>query len=386
MTRKDKPKDIPQSPGVYFWLDENNVPLYIGRASNLKNRLSQYWQNNLDSRIAEMVARAHYLRYQTTGNLLEAIILEANEIKKYWPKYNVRDKDNRSFLYLVINPEEYPKPIIVRQRELKTKTRPKSLVFGPYQSQTLLQNALRIIRRLFPYSTCVSHSGRPCFDYQIGLCPGACVDAISQKEYQKNIKNIILLLSGEKEKLLKKLAKENPDKAKALNHIQDVSLLTREEELGGRKFERLEAYDISHLAGQETYGSLVVFSDGKADKKEYRLFKIQGDYPGDDFRALQEVLARRFKHQEWSRPDLIMIDGGIPQVRAARQELLRQNINIPLVGISKYGNDSLVYPPQTDLNLKKMIAAWRDILLQAREEAHRFVITAGRKARRKKMG
>lgn len=369
---KAKLKTIPQKPGVYFWLDKTGKVLYVGRATNLKARLSQYFQKNIDRRIAEMVERAVNIKYKTTDNLLEAIILEATNIKKYWPKYNVKDRDDRSFIYVVIPKTEYSRPIIVRGTDLKKFPASRAKVFGPYQSFHLLQTALRLIRRLFPYSTCIPNSGRACFDYQIGLCPGACIGAISAKDYQKNINNIILLLNGEHKKLTKKLVKENPETAKAFKHIQDVSLLTREDNLGEARLNRIEGYDISHLTGKESYGSMVVFEGGEAARNEYRLFKIKEAPAGDDERALAEVLLRRFKHQEWPLPDLIMIDGGSPQISFLTKIMAANNIGVPLVGISKFGGDKLVLAAKSKQPLRALSDNIKPTLLKIREEAHRF--------------
>jgi len=190
---KLKLKEVPDKPGVYFWLDKDKNVLYVGRATSLKNRLSQYFQKDIEPRIAEMVATAQDLHWLVCESLLEAIILEAKYIKEYWPKYNIVDRDNRSFLYIVIPSGDYPKPIIVRGQDLKKFPESKAKVFGPYQSRTLLSNALRLIRPIFPWSNCVPKSGKACFDYQIGLCPGACIEAISVAQYKKNINNLVLL-------------------------------------------------------------------------------------------------------------------------------------------------------------------------------------------------
>jgi len=166
---KNKPKNLPNSSGVYLFKKKSEI-LYVGRAINLKNRVSQYFRGNLNPRIKEMVENSDSLELKTTSNLLEAIILEANLIKKYWPKYNIKDRDNRSFLYLLISKkEDFPKPIITRGRELEKFKSSDFEIFGPYQSLALLKNALKIIRRIFPYSTCKPNQGKPCFDYQIGL-------------------------------------------------------------------------------------------------------------------------------------------------------------------------------------------------------------------------
>lgn len=369
---KDKLKTIPKKPGVYFWLDKKGKILYVGRATSLKNRLSQYFQKNIDSRIGEMVSLATDIKYEETETLLEAIILEAKNIKKFWPKYNIVDRDDRSFIYVVIPKTDFAKPIIVRGTDLKKFPASKAKIFGPYQSFYLLQSALRLIRQIFPYGNCIPHSGKACFDYQIGLCPGACIDAISAKEYKKNIDNISLLLSGEKKRLIAKLIKENPDKIKSLKHIQDVSLLTREDNLGERKINRLEGYDISHHGGKESYGSMVVFENGEANRNEYRLFKIKEAPGGDDERALAEVLIRRFKHIEWTTPDIIMIDGGSPQISFLSKVFEKENIHIPMVGISKFGGDKLVFATGTKKGMKDLAENIKPTLLKLREEAHRF--------------
>ncbi len=378
----EKVKLFPDSPGVYRFLDAQGGILYIGRATSLRKRVNNYFTKRIDARIAEMVSLARDVRYEQTDTVLEAIILEANLIKKHWPKYNVKDKDNRSFLYIVIPKADYPKPLIVRHRELEKFSALKAHVFGPYQSVTLLRNALKIVRRIFPYSTCSSESGKPCFDYQIGLCPGACIGVISKADYQKNIKNIILLLSGKRALLLQRLSKAHPEKAAALRHLQDVSLISRDELVKEHtEAHRIEGYDISHLTGKETYGSMVVFTDGEADKEHYRLFSVKDVAASDDLHALEEVLTRRFRHAEWDMPDLIMIDGGRPQVDHIAGVFRKHNIIVPMVGISKYGGDALVFPLGTKQSMRALAEGLRPVLLRVRDEAHRF---AHRSSRRKR--
>lgn len=382
MNLQEKIKKFPQGPGVYLFKNKKGEVLYVGRAHSLRRRVLSYFQKNLEPRLKEMVKKSTQIDYYQTDNVLEAIILEANLIKRYWPKYNVRERDYRSFVYLVIPKEDYPRPFLVRQRELK-KIPSSADVFGPYQSKKVVNRFLKIIRRIFPYSTCKPFSYKPCFDYQIGLCPGLCVGNISQKEYQKNIKNLILFLRGKKKTLLKKLIKENPDQAKALIHLQDVALLEKEEELTLFSFQRIEAYDISHFFGKESMGAMVVFIGGKPAKGQYRLFKIKKAPRFDDFRALEEVLLRRFSHSEWAFPNLILIDGGSPQVRYLSQALKRKGIFVPLVGISKYRNDKLVFPPGMKKNLKALIETAKPTLLKIREESHRFSLWASRRKRLK---
>lgn len=367
---KEQVKKVSKSPGVYFWLDGKGKILYVGRATSLKNRLSQYFLPKVDVRIKEMVSLAKKIKVIETGTLLEAIILEAKNIKKYWPKYNIKDRDDRSFIYIIIPKKDFSSLKIIRGKDLSLYPVENNEIFGPYQSLTLIKNALRIIRRIFPYGTCVPNSGKACFDYQVGLCPGSCLGKISKKDYQKNIKNISLLLQGKREILLKKLSKENPNQVKAMKHLQDVSLLERDQSITETGFNRIEAYDISHFSGKEAYGSMVVFdSYGEPNKKEYRLFKIENDFLSDDMRALEEVLSRRLEHREWAYPDLILIDGGRPQINFLAKVFKKYNLQ-NIVGLSKFAGDELIFPSKNS-NTKK-IKSIKNILLMARDEAHRF--------------
>ena len=383
MNLLSKAKKFPPTPGIYMFLDAKKRVLYVGRAVSLKKRILNYFQKKLpDPRIKEMVSLARDIKYEKTENLLDAIVLEANLIKKYWPKYNVKDRDDRSFVYFIIPKGDFSRPIIARGKELERF--PKTAkIFGPYQALHLIKAALKIIRRIFPYSTCKVGSGKPCFDYQIGLCPGACVGAISKEDYRRNIDNIILLLKGDKKGLMKKLKKENPDQARALEHIQDVTLITYDKLLTTdyKQIYRVEGYDVSHLTGKETYGSMVVFTNSEADKKEYRLFKIKNAPPNDDLRALEEMILRRFKHNEWPRPNLILIDGGRPQISFISKTLRNKNINIPLVGISKFGGDELIFPLGMKKTTRELIENMKNVLLKVREEAHRFALKSSRRKR-----
>jgi excinuclease ABC subunit C len=369
---REKVKKVNSVPGVYFWKDKKNEILYIGRSSNLRNRLNQYFSKNIDSRIKEMMSQAVDFKVIKTSSLLEAIILEAKYIKDYWPKYNIKDRDDKSFIYIVIPEKEFSYPIIIRGKELDQYSDHKN-IFGPYQSITLIKNALRIIRRIFPYGTCQPMSSKACFDHQIGLCPGSCIGLIDRKKYDNNIKNIILLLSGKNEVLIKKLSKENPDQARALKHLQDVSLLENELSLSDTGFKRIEAYDISHFSGKDAFGAMVVFNSfGLPEKKDYRLFKIKKKITSeDDMRSLQEVLERRFAHKEWGQPDLVIIDGGSPQLRFLLDFFKKENFK-NVLGVSKFSGDKVVFLPNADNSFKNKALKIKRVILRARDESHRF--------------
>ena len=218
--------------------------------------------------------------------------------------------------------------------------------------------------------------------------PGHLHRGCFQERLSKNINNLILFLNGEKKRLIKKLMKENPQKAESLKYIQDVSLLIKEEDIGAGegKFNRLEAYDISHFAGKETFGAMAVFNNGTENKDEYRLFKIKNAPPNDDLAALAEMIERRFKHPEWPFPDLMVIDGGRPQVLVVSRVLQGNNLKTPMLGISKLGNDKLVFPLGTKKSFQELAEASKNILLHARDEAHRFANFARKRRKKIDMG
>jgi len=367
-----------------MFIGQKGEILYIGRATSLKKRVLQYFRKDIDSRIAEMVSLAKSIRHKKTDTVLEAVILEANLIKKHWPKYNVKDKDQRSFIFVVISKKAYAYPIIVRERELNKFPTNQVHIFGPYQNATLLKNTLRIIRRVFPYSTCLPNSGRPCFDYQVGLCPGTCIGEITQKDYQENIQNIVLLFKGQKKRLVKKLKKDNPKLAGLLKNIQDVTLITQDEVDARAVKNRIEGYDISHLTGQETIGAMSVAINGQLAKDEYRLFNIKEAPKNDDLRALEEMIRRRFKHQEWPWPNLILIDGGRPQIDYISKIFRDLHLNIPIIGLSKFAGDRMVFPDKMSQAVRELAQSQRIMLVKVRDEAHRFGNAASCQRRRKR--
>jgi excinuclease ABC subunit C len=341
-----------------------------------------------------MVHSASKVDFQQTDTLLEAVILEANLIKKYWPKYNVEEKDDKSFIYLVVTVhDEWPKPLVIRGRELERYKEVNAEIFGPYQSYRILRTVMELLRPIFPYSTCQPGQLRPCFHYQIGLCPGVCIDKADKAFYRRSIRNLVLFMRGDKKRLLKTLKKENPEKAKALQHVQDVSLLA-ESDLSlkgssGIMSRRIEGYDISHLSGKEPVGAMVVFENAEKDPSQYRLFKIHGE-ARDDLGMLKEVMERRLKHPEWPMPDLLFVDGGLLQAKVMRDVLKQHKLFIPVIGLSKGGlhagsahsTDKLVA-----LNVKKVgkevLLSSKRLFQEVRNEAHRFANGFGRKRQKK---
>jgi excinuclease ABC subunit C len=398
-----KKLDLPDSPGVYFFKRGKDI-LYIGRATSLKDRVKSYFSSDLivarGPRIVDMTTEATTVDYESTGSVLEAIILEANLIKKYQPTYNTKEKDDRSFNYVVITEEEFPRVLMVRGRNLDkapdTLGYPIREVFGPYPQGSTLREVLSIVRKLFPYrDTCVVDSGKPCFNRQIGRCPGVCTGEISSKEYKKVIDRITLLFRGSIRTLKSSLEKDMNRYAKTqdfekanevkrslfgLDHIQDIALIKDDirSSTNQRGF-RIEAYDIAHMSGKNTVGVMTVVVDGLVDKSGYRKFKIRGVEGNNDVANIKEVVSRRFGHPEWGIPDLIVIDGGKGQINAVRALLKVIGTKVPVVAVTK---DERHRPKAIigDARLAKEREA--DILL-SNSEAHRYAIKYHSEMRRK---
>jgi len=365
----EKIKNTPLRPGVYLFKNKRKEIIYIGRAVNLRNRLKNYF-NPTDFRVRKMVSEADDLIIKTTTNLLQAIILEANLIKKYEPFYNVKEKDNRSFVYILIPKTKWSYPKIIRGRELNKYLLSDAFVFGPIQSYSLAKNFLFLIRKIFPFSTCRLNQSRPCFYFQIGLCLGKCIGKISDNDYQKIINAMIDFLSGKTEKVKKFLKTYCPEKLIFLNQIDDSALIIKEAEINFQQ--RVEAYDISHFGGKQTVGSLIVFENNDFNPSCYKRFKIKNALAHDDLSALKEMLERRFNHPEWGYPDLILVDGGKNQIKVAEEVLEKKKINIPVIGIAKFKNDKLIFGKNIKKSVKELLETSFDTLRKIRDEAHRF--------------
>lgn len=394
-----KKNEFPETPGVYFFLNEQDQLLYIGKATSLRDRVRSYFiQDIIETRgpkIRLMLERIASIGYMRTDSVLEALILESNLIKAEQPPYNTDAKDNKSFNHVVITKETFPRVLIVRGRDIEQKkfTDPVKYIFGPFPAGGALRDALKIVRRLFPYrDRCLPESGKPCFSAQIGLCPGVCAGVLSAKEYGRTINHIRLFFEGHKSDVVKQLEREMKVRAKerrfeqagaikktlfGLHHIQDMALI--KDDLREKHAHRIEAYDVAHLSGTASVGVMVVVEESRPNKNEYRQFKLRGKHGGNDLSALEEILTRRLKHKEWTLPELIVVDGAHLQFERAEQVLREMEITIPIVGVVKdvhHKADRLIGPVA-------LIERFEKEILLANTEAHRFAITFHRKRREK---
>jgi excinuclease ABC subunit C len=389
---------LPDTPGVYFFLGSRKKILYIGKATSLKDRVRSYFSPDLaDMRsplIEAMVQQAETVEWVQTDSVLEALLLEARLIKKHQPKHNTDLKDDKSFNFVIITDEAFPRVIVVRERDIvKKKIKHKAKdIFGPFPHGQQLRDAVKILRQIFPFrDTCEPAAGKPCFNRQIGLCPGVCTGEITEKEYARTIRNIRAFFEGDKKKLVKTLTTEMMAAAKklefeeaqrikntlfAIDHIQDVALIKDEsfKTPGGL---RIEAYDIAHTSGMFVVGVMTVVEGGEIQKGEYRKFNIKGFQGADDTRALREVLERRLEHTEWELPKIIVVDGGKAQKNAMEAALRDAGVMIPVVSVVKDER----HRPKDILGDKDIKETYEKQIILANSESHRFALSFHRKAR-----
>ncbi len=426
-----KNAELPDNPGVYFYYDTKGKLLYIGKATSLKKRVGSYFTKAHDNRIADLVTKIARIDYIETPTVIEALVLEANQIKAHTPPYNVLQRDDKSFLYVAITNEDFPKPTLLRGLELqrmgvdpfaptlslKAKRKFKA-IYGPYTSGHSLKIALDLIRKSIPWTTCeppeVTGVAKACFYRHLGQCPGVCTGEITKRDYAKIIRSLMLFFEGKKEQIIRQMRREMKSAANdldferaaelkrktfALTHIQDVALVSHEEPLPYNReskpyidiLGRIEAYDISNISGTSAVGSMVVFDDGKPAKQHYRKFKIKTVVGANDVACLEEVMRRRLARAElqpkaWPLPELMVIDGGKPQVNRVQEVLDELQVALPIVGLAKgfdRKQDVLIFDP-ANRELKRVVETNKEILQRARDEAHRFAISYHRKLRGKR--
>jgi excinuclease ABC subunit C len=403
---KLKENELPPRPGVYFMKDADGNVMYVGKATSLKTRVSSYFTRPADERIADMVGKIDSIDWEETPTAVEALILESKHIKRLQPPYNVREKDDKSSIYLAFTREDYPRPVLVREHELVRMPKRQFLkTFGPFRSSGAVQASLDALRKAFPWSTCRPDRGRPCFYVHLKQCPGVCTGAISSRDYKAIIRGLMRYFDGKRGEVVRSLKREMKaaatrddfetaakyrDRLWALEHIRDMAVLKRDDaELKQfiDLFGRVEGYDISNIGGQDAVGSMVVFVDGRPKKSEYRKFKIRTVQGANDTAMMEEVLRRRFAQSEkegkWPLPDLILVDGGKGQMNVVKKVLEEYSLEIPLVGIAKgidRKQDELVYD-KGDNELARLVRAFKPLLQQVRDEAHRFAVSYHRKRR-----
>ena len=427
-------QSLPTKPGVYIFKNENNKVIYVGKARDLRKRVSSYFSSlpagrqgkSLEARILKLASEIKFVNHIIVASEIEAFLLESNLIKKYRTTYNVRLTDDKSYPYLEI--VKSPIPYVVLSRKLEGKN---AVHLGPYTSVTDLKIVLRLLRRIFPYQSVKNHPKRRCLYSHIGLCP--CIPVFPEKlsGYKKNIRNLVSFMRGDKDRVVRNLQEEQNEYVKKeefekagdiQRKIEKIGFITSEtydpfkyeekpdfyferiraevsslKEILGKydmsvdNLHRIECYDISNISGKNATGSMVVFTDGDSNKNEYRRFRIRFKHTPDDFEMMREVMRRRLKRTDWEMPSLMVIDGGRGQVSAVLQVFAEQKINIPTIGLAKK-EEVIIIPVRTprrsslvdflEIKLPKSTPGV-NLLRRIRDEAHRFAITYHRLLRKK---
>jgi excinuclease ABC subunit C len=426
---KEEIQKVPASMGVYFFKKKNTI-LYIGKSVNLKARLLSHLENAvLDAKEAAIVHGSDHIEYTLTDSEFKALLLESQLIQQHRPQYNARWRDDKSYLYICITAgDQYPKIYQSRQRDLKDK---KNKYFGPFPSNKSVQEILREIRKVFPFCTQKRLSKYPCFYSKIHLC-NPCPNEIEQTEdmdekkllkkiYRSNIRRVIYVLNGKTELVLKNLyaelkeltAQERYEEALELrNKIKRFEYFIQERLFSGdqptfnqseesvealkklltpffvetrlieslHRLHRIECYDISNLSFKEATASMVVLIDGLIDKSQYRRFKIKNKDAISDFEMMAEIFQRRFRNKksniknqtQWENPDLIVVDGGKPQVRIVQKVLHDLQIDIPLIGIAKHPDRFIIGDEHMSFLKPSVHNPGFNMIRGLRDEAHRF--------------
>lgn len=407
---KDKTAKLPKNSGVYCFKKGREL-FYIGKASNIRDRVKNHFQQPV-YRNGLFINQIEKIGFVETNSEIEALLLEAKLIKKYQPKYNIFWRDDKNYFFVGITKEKLPRVFITHQPRLQTTSyKLQAEYIGPFVEGRSLKKTLRFLRRVFPYYTARRHQKNPCPYCHLNLCPGPNPDL---KKYRKNIKNLIDVLKGKRQSVLKNLRREMQeasnqklfekaaevrDRIRSLENIitnirvietpfspredwrKTRKILQKIVKLR-RKISKIEAYDVSNIQGKEATGSMIVFFEGKPNKNLYRKFKIKFTKKPNDLAMMEEVVSRRLKHQEWPLPDLILIDGGKAQLNAARRCLTSGVKQIKIIALAKRKNELYIESRRSPLLLKSLPREIFNLILQLRDEAHRFAIAYHRRLRK----
>lgn len=381
MSLKTKLKELPGEPGVYFHKSASGEVIYVGKAANLRNRVRQYFQVSRarDAKTDALVAEIADTDWIVVETELDALFLESEMIKRYMPRYNVLLRDDKSQLFVRLPMKEAYPAVTFTRAPLDDGAQ----YIGPFYNGFAVKKALRYLRRIFPYSTHETMPGRLCLQYHIGLCPGVEEQKITSVEYKEILKKLTRYLHGERKQLIRELEADMKRAAKAhdfeaaaklRNNLRDLKELQRRIIFGDREFmdlskdeglaglrtllglpdipRRIEGYDISHMSGTNNVASMVVATNGLADKTQYRKFKMQT--PGnDDFAHMREVMSRRFsgRHEQWPTPHLLLIDGGKGQLGAALGILREKGVAVPAIGLAKRLEEIVVHSELSNVTI-----------------------------------
>lgn len=515
---KEKLSLLTTEPGCYLMKNVDGKIIYVGKAKNLKRRVSSYFNREHTGKTKALVENIRDFEYIVTKTEVESLLLEINLIKKYSPKYNIMLKDNKSYPYIEITNETYPRLIISRPRKIKGH---KGKLFGPYPNANAARKTVELLNRIYPFRKCHTMDKKVCLYYHIGQCLGYCEKKINKSIIKKMTDEVSSFLKGNYDEVRKKIKNLMSEASSKLNfemaleykemleyidkvlekqkislndnvdrdvinyyvkndyisfqvlHLRDGRINMRDKDIfpliddekdtlsyfitsfydknevpkevltsssfdvkllsdaintkfltpvrGTKKWlvdmaydnakmaldeefeliarddkrtfganeelgkmlnipnlKRIEIFDNAHLFGTFTVSGMVVFTNGKPDKKEYRKYKINFGSK-DDYHTMQEVIYRRYYrvlHDKLERPDLIIVDGGISQIHAAKEILNSLYLDIPVVGLKKndkHTTTSLISEDK-EYDIDKTSDLFH-LLTRMQDEVHRFTIS-----------
>ncbi len=375
-----KLKTLPSSPGVYFHKGKDGEILYVGKAAVLKNRVRQYFQSprDMDVKTRALVAEIVDTDWTETESEIDALFLESEMVKRYMPRYNILLRDDRSQMYVRIDMKsEWPSVTFTRN-----PADDGADYFGPYYNGYAIKKALRYLRRVFPYYTKPPKPDqRADLDTHIGLSP---LPGTTREEYKATLRKLIRYFQGGRKTLAKEIEKEMRVSAKShdfetaarlRNRLKDLAELQRRIMFGDREFldiskdralsdiasllglkkipARIEGYDISHMSGANVVASMVVFTNGVSNRREYRKFKTKQEQ-NNDTANMHETILRRFGSKNikaWGMPDLVLIDGGKGQLDAAIKAQRERKVIVPIVSIAKREEELIVHGKHSNIDV-----------------------------------
>ena len=423
-----KLQDLPDKPGVYFLRDRRGKIIYVGKANSLRDRVRSYFRRSTlrsaPPKLRGLIHSTDDLEYLVLRTEAEATLTEGRLIKEYRPRYNVDFKDDKRFLLLRVHrADPWPRMDLCRIRRDDGAE-----YFGPYASSPAARAALEFTDKRFGLRRCPPREPGPddhrhCLNDIVRYCTAPCVARITREDYLRRVDEACAFLRGERPELLQAIEQEMEKAAEARNFeraavLRDTLLLLRravrertrarkspamrEEDarrgtneirnaLGlARRPRVIEAYDCSNISGTHAVGSLVCAVDGLPHRNRYRLFRIRTAKGRDDPAMMAEVIRRRFSRAVAERqalPDLVLVDGGIAQLRAARAELDRLGLaDLRVAGLAKRFEE--IYPGAGSSREVVRLPADSPALLvlkQIRDEAHRFALTYHRRLRAKRI-
>lgn len=379
-TRLEKKlSSLPRTPGVYFHKSVSGEVIYVGKAAVLRNRVRQYFQDSRgrDNKTMALVAEIEDIDWLETESEIDALFLESEMVKRYMPRYNVLLRDDKSQSFVRIDMKnEWPTVTFTRN-----PSDDGAEYFGPFYNGYALKKALRYLRPIYPYFVKKLDPKQSKLEQQIGLNPDINDGSAA---YKSQLKKLISYIKGNRKNLaneiendMKRAAKNHEFEiaAKLRNKLRHMQELQRRVMFGDREFldiskdralddltrildldkqpRRIEAYDVSHMSGQNVVASMVVFVNGVSARAEYRKFKMTKQI-NDDTAQIYETVYRRLSEKnlkKWGAPDLIIIDGGKGQLNAAIKAQLEHRTTFPIISIAKRNEEIIVHAKYSNVTL-----------------------------------